>query len=745
MKNLFIYIILLNTCILSGQNAYYDALAIRPYVKDGKLINSDEAIEVYGSILNQYLLNPLPNFNYATFRNAFTEQEDPNYNPILEDFFEFETGGGASISSTPLSSRKGGLKQIGGLDVTTIANGIAQFMIERAKQELTVAFFERFKKFANENQEFQVLFPKTTDNLSNLLSHRYPDMLPALRTGFFEDIKSTPYHLDDVLELPRYHALLKNAPEVRVAIRSVRLIYELESGESHAADILNSFTTLGEWTDPSASNSFKNFGSGVKLAGVISNSLRNHPGISHSDRAWITYSDMKTLVSNDTIFRLYLGLVYQVINKNSIEFHITNGNKPDAIIPFVDVLAAQKDNLFLVKNKVTEFIALANKVDKILDSIQKDNVILVESRAEAFADYMDVSLDVIDYGLSIGKLFDERLDLDKYTLIARKTNDLYRNIYKQEYTQAINSVIDILDEVRNMTLDTRQAVITETKTILKIPELNINLDENKNGEDLSRRDIKKIDAYVNSATIDTAHLKPLRKLKSLYNFNQLSGKLAKISRYGLFIANMAEADSPEEVASILDNAVLPVGSSSIKKRSSFNLSVQSYLGAFARLGTIDNKNTTAWTSDFGVSAPIGLAFSSGLCSKAGSLSAFVTLLDLGAVVDYQLKSDSIPTDNGDGTTQIVKDYKIELGQIFSPGGYIVYGLPWNLPLALGFGGQYGPGLGKIGDNGETVINNPQWRWNMFLSVDIPFFNIINIHKDRRSNTVTKNTKPKKSK
>jgi hypothetical protein len=49
--------------------------------------------------------------------------------------------------------------------------------------------------------------------------------------------------------------------------------------------------------------------------------------------------------------------------------------------------------------------------------------------------------------------------------------------------------------------------------------------------------------------------------------------------------------------------------------------------------------------------------------------------------------------------------------------------PYNLPLSLGVGAQYGPGLSKIEAGDNTVVTNPSWRWNIFLAVDIPFFTL----------------------
>jgi hypothetical protein len=171
-----------------------------------------------------------------------------------------------------------------------------------------------------------------------------------------------------------------------------------------------------------------------------------------------------------------------------------------------------------------------------------------------------------------------------------------------------------------------------------------------------------------------------------------------------------------------------VGSSSIKKNSRFNLAVQSYLGAFYRASDLNQANNNAWNSRFGVTAPIGIAASWGLRGKAGSFSLFGSLLDLGAIVDYQLKKDSVATASGGSEEVIKKDYKIRLGQILSPGAYAIYGFGNNIPISLGLGAQYGPGLGKVENSGNRIENNPQWKFNIFVAVDIPFFNLINTPK-----------------
>jgi hypothetical protein len=205
---------------------------------------------------------------------------------------------------------------------------------------------------------------------------------------------------------------------------------------------------------------------------------------------------------------------------------------------------------------------------------------------------------------------------------------------------------------------------------------------------------------------------------SLRKINKFNNLLPQLSRYGIFMANVTQANTPEEVNSAIESAALPVGSSAVKKYSDLNIAVQAYLGAYWIF--TDSKSTPdiAWNNRFGATAPIGISVSYGL-RNWGAVSLYGSLIDIGAIVDYDLKTS---TDTTTKSTTTTKDYKIELGQIFSPGVYLVYGGGLKIPLSIGIGGQYGPGLGKI-NNGTTVINNPSWRWNIFLSVDIPMFNL----------------------
>jgi len=569
-----------------------------------------------------------------------------------------------AISHGALSG--GGVKSLmskaGGLDITNIANGVADFMIERAKEELTIAFFNRFRKFSKENPEFGTLFPVTNENLANLLAYRYAEMLPVLRSGFIDDLDKLTYHLDDVLELPKYRLLLKRFPEVRIAIRSIRLVHELERNEINVAEVLDRFAAFDEWTEDSVSTGLRNMGNSLKFAAIFSNSLRQNG----SGKIWARPAEIKAMIQDKGAFTMYLGLVYQITATQKIVF---TENKQT--IFFTTVLKKQKENFFVIQNKVEEFISLADRVEKQLNAMSGK-----EPDREDYYNYIQTAIDVMEYGFGIASVFDDRVKAKDYTQMARKANELYKNVFNKEYPQAVINSLGILNQAFNLA--------KENPRYAAIPAAD-------------KKNIEKLETFLN-----------------------------KVTKYGLFMANMAIAKSSDEVKAALQSATLPVGSSSIKKNTAFNIAVQSYLGAYSAIGPYDKKNY-AWNDRFGVMAPIGLSISHGF-GRAGSISLFPTLFDLGAVVDYRLSADSVSTASGAKTQEVKKEYKIQLGQLVSPGCYLVYGLLGNFPLSLGIGGQYGPGLAKIEAGGKTNVVNPSWRWNVFLSVDIPFFNLCSVRK-----------------
>jgi hypothetical protein len=783
-------LLLLFSAEIRAQYEYYDAIKLRSFARKGySNLNNDSAKEMAKIFYRAFAHNDESLKVDSLIKNRLGSNEF--FKAVFGDSSLF-SGGGNSDASAPAfhPSSVSAISSIGGIDVTNIANGVAMLMIDRAKQELTISFFNRFQDYSKKHPEFQVLFPKTTDNLIHLLAYKYPEMLPALRTSFFDDLDKLPIHLDDVLELPRYKELLANFPEIRVAVRTVRLVQEIETGESNAAEVLTQFASFKEWSEPNTSDAFFNFGNTVKLADIISQSLRYKSDfgtqtntdstihinndtivttitkrINYSDtnkrkvdsvvkftitsyqhasniissdtntiinisqdsspnndekRIWITAKQAKMLIEDDTLFKIYLGLILERVKKENIEWRTEKDT-----ISFANIMNENAGRIFLFQNKIAEFIVLANAIDKVTDSLTAKINSHVAFTEDDYYDYIDGSMNVIEYAFSFAALFDSTLDVSTYTNIARNANDLYRHVYKKEYTQALSDAIEIIENAAKL-IDKKQYAglmksVPTSDTIAMQRAMKTN--------SFSITEKQRLDSVYTGRAVDSAVINKIYNIVNAQDKLQtLIDVLGSLNKYGLFMANMIDAKTPEEVQYVLDNAILPVGSSSIKKHACFNASIQSYLGAYYRFAGKNHAIDNAWDDRFGVTAPIGISISHGF-NKAGSLSLFASLFDIGAIVDYQLQKDTLITSATQTGTTIQKDYSIKLEQIISPGFYLVYGCGANIPLALGVGAQYGPGLGKIdlGTN-DLLERNPSWRFNVFLAVDLPFFNLWNVTK-----------------
>ncbi|MDB4922900.1 hypothetical protein [Mucilaginibacter sp.] len=594
-------------------------------------------------------------------------------NPFITGKLQISPAAAAAFA--PVNSAISGL---GSLDVTNFANAIASLMIDRAKQELTLAFFERLSDFSKKYPEFQTMFPKTYDKMRNLLSYNYPQMLPALRDAFFADLEQLTFNLEAVLELPKYATLRANFREIKMAIQTLKVIHELEQGHTPAeviADVDKALTDIEtDGTLVKGSEGFTNVVATVHFAQVFSQSLQDADG----HNIWITLDQAKQLITDENFARIYLALLYQQVSNKNLTYVFKGVSTP-----IVDLLKQNANNILIFQTKISQFLTLAVKVQQAYDQISTTLPIGTKPTPEQYYNFINTSLDAIDFTVSVVKIIDPKLQPDDYLAIARKANALYKDIYSKQYTQAVSDGVDIIVSVQELTKYDKKTVVV-----------------NVTGAPDYKTASSDLEAFV-----------------------------TKVKPYALFIGNVVDAKSEDDIKAALNNAILPVGSSSIKKNTSNNLSIQTYLGAYDSWYNARPDAARAWSNKYGVYGPIGLSYTPGFLSwgKWGSLSLFASVFDLGAIIDYKLKQNPTTKTSTNPATESAtsKDYSVNLGQLFSPGIHVAYGFLGNIPLSLGIGAQYGPGLASVDAAGNTSVINPSWRYNIFLGVDLPFFNLIN--------------------
>lgn len=587
------------------------------------------------------------------------------------------------------------ISSIGGLDVTTLADGAAKFIVKRAKQELSMAFFQRFKAVIDSTRDIGTIFPQTA-NLLHAIDERiydYEKYIQNLREAFKKDIVEVHRNFPGIIDNhPVYftrHQVLKSA-----LLSACYTAQQLED-QAHPGDIISNYPI--DFLDSVRNKSYKG---SIQVIQLLSASLKD-TSASEDGGYWVNISQIRELVNDKLALKIYLGLIYQEAKHkyDSIAFQGTT------LINLLNTVAQHYNTAFSVynsyRNYVLRFGEKLDAVNKMIKTVSKET--LTDSATiEKYAKYFRTTVDLLDYCTEASRLpviKDHVPDLptllNRYFEVSYSVTDLVVDVARRNYSAVINHAVHIYD-------------LVVVKSSRDSPD-NIAF------------------SIVPKSTSDTAGSQSsgLSETSALNDNDSTVSKntLAKLLRYGSFMATVATAKSSDEVQYAIEAAALPVGSSRIKRASEFNVSLNAYAGLFYGVERINDVDSGSWRANvYGVTAPIGVAASWGhraffipTGKSEWSTTLFVSLIDLGAVAAFRFTDDS--------TSQIPS---IKLKHIFSPGAFLSIGIP-RTPISFNLGAQMGPNLRKVNadlSKGNDFDDKIYWRFSASFCVDIP---IVNFH------------------
>lgn len=742
-KKSCLLLLLLLACVcknIHAQIAYEDAKRLyRMRTAAGDL---DAGKDSVWKILANYVPDSMTSRDAVTSLFNTSSSGDPN--PFIEI-----AGTEQQAEDRMPSSFSSLVSAAGGIDVSTIADGLAKFIVQRAKQDLNVMFFSNFKKVIQQHEELRVLFPVTTDFLEVTEPYDYANFINVLREGFQEDLKNLLVNVNKLYELPRYRGLLQR-PEFQpvrntllMAFSAAGMVSKL-SGGAHPADVIADLNTLALADTGMHSNLF----SGLKMLAILSQSIREPENGPAAGNGWIPAQELKdSLLGNPALFRLYLGLVYQQVENVTFYTHKSNGQ--EVAVTFRELLARHgstaKGISDTLKRYFKTFFGYTQKTEQLIRQIRdasRDSV-----PADRYYNYFITVADFVDFGLNTYGYFypaakgKYEADLKEYMKLVKKGVEIYKDISDKQYGAAIMNTVVLFDQSLASRIDTivsalqtASALAMEDYTLLK----KVSVSHGKlNGFDSTKvyhvsdsllQQLRAVAAdlgiHANEAALEDHYEAVLQTWRSqllsrvkeydstIMNWQVTQDVKTFLLKYGSFMVSVVEADNSDDVAAAIENAALPSGSSSIKQFSSFSVSINAYLGFF---GGLSNKTNTSSQNIYsaGITAPIGLAASWGINSNiVGAFTVFVPVIDLGAIASFRLNDD---------TTQALP--QLALVNIVAPGIHLIAGRIANTPLSLGVGYQMAPRLRSISGTNADVISDNEWRWSVSLLWDIPMFNV----------------------
>lgn len=586
------------------------------------------------------------------YKGAIVTKELLDSNPFLKNLFDKPAGSRiAKAFIGPI------INSIANLDVTNVTDGLAKFLVNRTKEELSVSFFVQLKDDIKKYDELQLLFPQTFDLLNQIDSriYQYSSYLTELRDAFIIDLNNLPDNFVDVLNLDKYNKYFDDHKWVKTTLNSISLLGKILVDKKTIKNpdyFINALENSADIYFPlrGAANSASwdtTINGSIKSVYLISESLRS----ADTSKYWIDMDSLKLLLNDDIAMKIYLGLIYAKADNLKIVFA---GNR--SLNSFLDIVATNYTQFnAVIKSRLTDFVRRLKTVRQnynLIKSINNSNT--KDSLYRYYYAIYNSSLYLLQDGLKVIQSF-QVADPDDFAEFINLSNNIwniYLNVAEKKYAVAILCLINVSDKMIKST---------------------------------------------NSKFVK------------------------KISIYGTFAAEMANAENSDQVASIIQNTVLPTGSSYIKKHSVFNISLQAYTGFYA--GRQKQATDTKYITAAGVYAPIGIAASWGFRNRTknkiiqnpASFSIFASLIDVGPIVSFRFSNEN---------DIIANNIRVRLAQIVSPGLHAVFGLP-KVPLSAGIGCNLSPLLTNIEKDNITVNSKNAFRFQAFIAVDIPFLNFYN--------------------
>jgi hypothetical protein len=645
------------------------------------------------SEINDVRVDSLKNLNKKisnTFSNAFIGISSKLQSPNVVDF------------NKQLGKKTSGfISSIPGLNVTNFADGLSQFLIERANEELNVLFFDRFRDALIASEELKTLFPKTSQFLIGTQAYEYARNLNLLKETFKTDLTNLIGNMEALATLKKYQELAKENPKfgaVLVGLSASAIVSQMENG-AHPADVIDE---LGS----------KEYLAGVKtdmynvlrLISLTSKSIR----YKDDSQPYVSFDDIKSNLINDPVtFQIYMGLIYQrcagiVIGGKSVQ----------------DELMSKKGQILTAKNFGLELFDQLNKMNTGFESLKqkkKDGELTYEDK---YAFYGRV-LDLIEYSFKIDEVFKIEADIKKgqfdpeeYIHVARLGNELYKNVNEKSYSMAVVNF--------SLAYDATLGLWKGQKSVDELPKgkkaQKIELIEARVDSD-DKVNINNKSVTVKSQLKKYYGVKSFRKAKGIFEDSvKVASFKSNFLKYAAFMASIAEAQSADDAKAAIKAAALPAGSASIKKSVKFNVSVNAYLGGSVGISNqVESGSNSEDFSSLGLWAPVGLAVSTNWGNKkGGSWSLYGSLIDVGAFASFRLKN---------GNDAVLPE--VELKNIIAPGIHLIYGLP-KAPFSISAGYQWGPSLREFtfDENGTSQTVEGSVRGvRIGLSFDIPLFNL----------------------
>jgi hypothetical protein len=544
-----------------------------------------------------------------------------------------------------------------------LIDGASRWIAERMREELSIAFFDRFEIWMEE-QKMSSLFPSTVRALDITSTTDYSLMMQVLRSAFERDLEELPFNVgpfirqeinnevdmanaedkantlyqayrsttirytetfrEDIMAAMGMVDSMKIAEEALTSqlermertnnslnyiLFSIAAIQELSEG-SHPATLLSVLNQRGEELFPHGGK----IRPVLMLADVLTRSFIRVD--SKKGTTWLRRKDLTRLSRDQQLREFYFGLIFHELRQN---------------------IRNRRNQLLSARKQYAEGLPYYTEPDLILygDSEYSTSMLNLLEQPELLRLERELYLlekdenwlekIVVEDPTKVGgllnelSLFTEQMDnMQQQYAELRATGQA--NLGNPQLVRLIRHSLSVLQPVFAMALDGQE------KKLDQIQELSEGILDAYTGVLERDYDAVVLSVIPVAGTLldidyaETVEMKegelPLFMLEKLTeSHGKRQRKLQEVFRYSAFLAAVATSRSPEDIKQAIRAIALPPGSYSIKRRSFSNISLNTYPGLTGGMELIRNDLGQKWAPNFGFTAPVGLAFSWGYRDK----------------------------------------------------------------------------------------------------------------------------------
>ncbi len=673
MKNCLVFLMLLcSTITLYSQETskisiYQSATEISKFAKESGMFEGATNLQIF-NLDDEYIeiliyfspeLKKLKELDKEIGKKQIDSIYTTSGNPFIcstcvieTDFDRIAEAGAKKLYDSSVEGTQN-VSSNGGISLGNLLDGAAKFLVGRVKKELAISVFEDLKKQLNKVNEMKVLFPDTEFKLQMIDKEIYNwnKYYQTLNTAFKNDLNVLPQSLSIYIDTTTKFTI----PDLNRAV--------LSDGFQLAQAVMDSIAPI--------------------------DIIRNLANQETSRIQKLEPSNYGNLQNSMKSLNLFSEAIIKYV-ENSEE-----GEAPSFKEQWIDLndLKNLKDDLF-GRNL---FLGLLYQHIGSISFINKDGT--------------SMSLrEILKDGFNDLKIIEDLI------IEAEKANNGLKAVRKNKGNPSPQDLYNFVDGTLGAVKWTKELLVNKAKIAEKLDQTQTQnfLDFAIESADLVNKIIfESRQKNYPTAVLLTSELLDLI-VPEYYNKGNPSPKKI-VDKYGMFIANLASAESSDEVVAALEATTLPPGSASIKKNAHFNLAFNAYVGPTYGLETLYRLNNKEENNEyFGLTTPIGLSLSTKFLG--GALTVFGSAIDIGALTAFRFQDD---------TTENLPEFDLE--NVLAPGIHFIYSVP-RYPISIGAGWQSGPNLRRLTQTMLDVL--PEGfegrRFGVFITVDIPLVNIINV-------------------